>query len=160
MLRAQLRRQQARATTNNSTASRMQGLVVFSVGGKRLAAKTDEIGGVIPWPGATVVPSDTPFIAALVRQEKRCLPVFDLAAKFNRTVKDKEPLCLLVKHMDGPLAICIDSQVPSLLMTTRASMNGRDGSDPNIAGTCEADDEELPIINLTTLGVPSNPTVR
>ena len=32
----------------------------------------------------------------------------------------------------------------------------RAGTDPDIAGTCIAGEEELPIINLTTLGVSSN----
>ena len=154
MLRAQLRRQ-AQVGTKGTAEARMQGLIVFSVAGQRLAAKTDEIGGVMPWPGATAVPSDTPFIAALVRQEKCCVPVFDLAAKFNRIMRENEPLCLIVKHIDGPLAICIDSQVPSLHMVARSSMHYRVGSDPDIAGTCVTDEEELPIINLTTLGVSS-----
>ncbi len=154
MLRAQLRRQ-AQVGTKGTAEARMQGLVVFSVAGQRLAARTDEIGGVMPWPGATVVPSDTPFVASLVRQEKHCLPVFDLAAKFSRTMHENEPLCLIVKHVDGPLAICIDSQVPSLHMVARSAMHYRVGNDPDIAGTCVAGDEELPIINLTTLGVSS-----
>jgi hypothetical protein len=81
--------------------------------------------------------------------------VFDLAAKFNRTMREESALCLLVKHIDGPLAICIDSQVPSLHMVERSSMHYQSGNDPDIAGTCVADDEELPIINLTTLGVSS-----
>lgn len=138
----------------------MQGLVIFSVAGQRLAAKTDEIGGVVPWPGAIAVPSDTPFVAALIRQEKQCLPVFDLAAKFNRAMHEFESLCLIVKHIDGPLAIRIDSQVPSLHMVARASLHYRVGNDPDIAGTCVADQEELPIINLTTLGVSSIRSTR
>lgn len=111
---------------------------------------------MMPWTGSTAVPSDTPFVRALVRQEKGCLPVFDLAAKFNRPLQDGEPLCLVVKHVDGPLAICIDSQVPSLHMVARSAVQYRAGNDPDIAGTCIAGEEELPIINLTTLGVSSN----
>ena len=155
MLRAQLRRQSP-VGMKGAAEARMQNMVVFSVGGQRLAARTDEIGGVMPWPGATAVPSDTPFVASLVRQEKGCLPVFDLAAKFNRTMQEHEPLCLVVKHIDGPLAICIDSHVPSLHMVARSALQYRAGNDPDIAGTCIAGDEELPIINLTTLGVSSN----
>ena len=154
MLRAQLHRQ-TQAGAKSTAEARMQGLVVFSVAGQRLAARTDEICGIKPWPCATAVPSDTPFVAALVRHEERCLPVFNLAAKFNRIMHENEPLCLIVKHIDGPLAICIDSQVPSLHMVPRSSMHYRVGNDPDISGTCVADDEELPIINLTTLGVSS-----
>lgn len=153
MLRAQLRGQ-AQAGSKGHAKSRMQALVVFSVAGQRLAARTDEISGVMPWPGAIPVPSDTPCVTALVRQDARCLPVFDLAAKLNRPMHEESALCLLVKHVDGPLAICIDPQVPSLHMVERSSMHYQSGTDPDIAGTCVADDEELPIINLTTLGVP------
>jgi chemotaxis signal transduction protein len=134
----------------------MQGMVVFSVAGQRLAVRTDEIGGVMPWPGATAVPSDTPFIHSLVRQEKGCLPVFDLAAKLDRAMQEDERLCLIVKHVDGPIAICIDSHVPSLHMVARSAIQYRNGNDPDIAGMCVAGEEELPIINLTTLGVSSN----
>ena len=154
MLRAQ-RQSQAQAGTKKTAESRMQSVLVFSVAGQPLDARTDEVGGVMPWPGATAVPSDTPLVTALIRQEKQCLPVFDLAAKLNRAMHEPEPLCLIVKHIDGPLAICIDSQVPSLHMVARSSMHYRVGNDPDIAGTCVADEQEVPIINLTTLGVSS-----
>lgn len=154
MLRSQLRNQ-AQVGSKGTTEARMQALVVFSVAGQRLAARTDEVDGVMPWSGSIAVPSDTPCVAALVRQDTRCLPVFDLAAKFNRAMHEESALCLIVKHIDGPLAICIDPQVPSLHMVARSSMHYQSGSDPDIAGTCVADDEELPIINLTTLGVSS-----
>jgi chemotaxis signal transduction protein len=129
--------------------------VVFSVAGQRLAARTEEIGGVLPWPGATPVPSDTPFVTSLVRYEESCLPVFDLAAKFDRTVREEESLCLIVKHVDGPLAICIDSQVPSLHVVPRSEIRYQSGLDPDMAGSCVAGDEQLPLINLATLGVAS-----
>ncbi len=154
MLRAQLRRQ-SHETGRGTTHARVQNLVVFSVAGQRLAARTEEIGGVLPWPGATPVPSDTPFVTSLVRYEESCLPVFDLAAKFDRTVREEESLCLIVKHVDGPLAICIDSQVPSLHVVPRSEIRYQSGLDPDMAGSCVAGDEQLPLINLATLGVAS-----
>lgn len=154
MLRSQLRRQ-SHTTASVAAHARVQALVVFSVAGKRLAARSEEIGGVQPWPGATPVPSDTPFVTSLVRHEDSCLPVFDLAAKFNRTVREEEPLCLIVKHVDGPLAICIDSQVPSLHVVPRSAVQYQAGLDPDMAGSCVTGDEQLPLINLATLGVAS-----
>lgn len=154
MLRAQLSKQ-LQVGTERAVAARMQGMVVFSVAGRRLAATTDDIGGVIPWPGATRVPSDTPFVTSLVRQGKSCLPVFDLAEKFNCTIRENDPLCLIVKHADGLIAICIDPQVPSLHMVARSAVHYLAGSDPDIGGTCIAGDEEFPIINLRTLGISS-----
>ncbi|GAB1723042.1 MAG: putative CheW-like signal transduction protein [Nitrospira sp.] len=154
MLRAQLRRQ-SHETGRGTTHARVENLVVFSVAGQRLAARTEEIGGVLPWPGATPVPSDTPFVTSLVRYEESCLPVFDLAAKFDRTVREEESLCLIVKHVDGPLAICIDSQVPSLHVVPRSEIRYQSGLDPDMAGSCVAGNEQLPLINLATLGVAS-----
>ena len=154
MLRAQLRRQ-SHETGRGTTHARVENLVVFSVAGQRLAARTEEIGGVLPWPGTTPVPSDTPFVTSLVRYEESCLPVFDLAAKFNRTVREEESLCLIVKHVDGPLAICIDSQVPSLHVVPRSEIRYQSGLDPDMAGSCVAGNEQLPLINLATLGVAS-----
>lgn len=154
MLRSQLRRH-PHTTASGPAHARVQNMVVFSVAGKRLAARTEEIGGVLPWPGTTAVPSDTPLVTSLVRHEESCLPVFDLAAKFNRTVREEESLCLIVKHVDGPLAICIDSQVPSLHVVPRSGVQYQSGLDPDIAGSCVAGDEQLPLINLATLGVAS-----
>lgn len=154
MLRGQLRRQ-SQGTAGGTTHARVQNMVVFSVAGQRLAARTEEIGGVLPWPGTTPVPSDTPLVTALVRYEESCLPVFDLAAKFNRTVREEDSLCLIVKHVDGPLAICIDAQVPSLHVVPRSELQYQSGLDPDIAGSCVAGDEQLPLINLATLGVAS-----
>lgn len=154
MLRGQLRRQ-SQGTAGGATHARVQNMVVFSVSGQRLAARTEEIGGVLPWPGTTPVPSDTPLVTALVRYEESCLPVFDLAAKFNRTVREEDSLCLIVKHVDGPLAICIDAQVPSLHVVPRSELQYQSGLDPDIAGSCVAGDEQLPLINLATLGVAS-----
>ena len=152
MLRGQLRAQ-GQAATKSAGEGRPQPMVVFSVAGQRLAARTEEIGGVMPWPGAIPVPSETPFVTSLVRQPEGCLPVFDLATKLQRTMREGEFLCLVVKHVDGPLAICIDAEVPSLQMVSRSSIQHRIGDDPDIAGSCVAGGEQLPIINLATLGV-------
>jgi chemotaxis signal transduction protein len=152
MLRSQLR-SQSRAQAQQSAASRFQGVIVFSVAGVRFAARADEIGGVMPWPGSTAVPSDTPYVAALVRHQKDCLPVFDLAEKLRSQVSDPGPLCLVAKHVDGPMALCIDSQVPSLHLVERSAIRYQSGGDPDIAGICVAGNEEFPLLNLTTLGI-------
>lgn len=155
MLRNQLRTQ-GQAATKGAAEGRAHTMVVFSVAGHRLAAKTEEIGGIMHWPGAIPVPSETPFITALVRLEEGCLPVYDLAGKFQRTMREGESLCLIVKHMDGPLAVCIDAEVPSLQMVPRSSIQYHLGEDPDIAGSCLAGGEQLPIINLATLGGSSS----
>ncbi len=112
----------------------------------------------MPWPGSSPVPSDTPFVAGLIRHQKECLPVFDLAARLRRPMHESDPLCLIVKHVDGPVAIRIDGQVPSLHIVERTAIHYQSGSDPDIAGTCLAGDEELPLLKLTTLGIVSSQT--
>lgn len=154
MLRAQLHRQ-SHTTGSRAAQSRLHNLVVFSVAGQRLAARTEEIGGVLPWPGTTPVPSDTPFVTSLIRYEDSCLPVFDLAARLQGTMRDTHSLCLIVKHVDGPLAIRIDAEVPSLHAVPRSDVQYQSGLDPDLAGSCVAAGQQLPLINLATLGVAS-----
>jgi len=127
-------------------------LLVFSVGGRQVAARTEEVAGVRPWPEAMPVPSDTPFVTALVRLEKDCMPVYDLAARLNRTVDPATALCLLVKHEDGPMAICIDASIPSLHMADSANIHEQTGGDSDIAGICSIGEERLSIIHLAGLG--------
>lgn len=155
MLRGQLRKQGT--TARRSTGEgRPQHMVVFAVAGKRMAARTEEIAGVVSWTGAIPVPSETPFVTSLVRQQEGCLPVFDLAAKFKQPIREGESLCLVVKHVDGSLAIRIDAEVPSLQTVPRSSLQCHIGDDPDCAGVYVAGGEQLPIINLATLGVSSS----
>lgn len=135
---------------------RSRGLLVFTVGGRQLAACTEEIAGVRPWPQAMPVPSHTPFVSALIRLEKDCLPVYDLAARLNRTIDPATALCLLVKHEDGPMAICIDPSIPSLHMADSITLHDRPGDDSDIAGTCSIGEEQLTIIRLARLGKASS----
>jgi chemotaxis signal transduction protein len=127
-------------------------LLVFSVGGRQVAARTEEVAGVRPWPETLPVPSDTPFVTALVRLEKDCMPVYDLAARLNRTVDPTTALCLIVKHEDGPMAICIDASIPSLHMVDSASIHEQAGGDSDIAGICSIGEDRLSIIHLARLG--------
>ena len=129
-----------------------RGLLVFSVGGQQVAARTEDIAGVCPWPETMPVPSDTPFVAALVRLEKDCMPVYDLAARLNRTIDPATALCLIVKHEDGPMAIRIDPSIPSLHMVDSASVHEQTGGDSDIAGICSIGEERLRIIHLARLG--------
>jgi chemotaxis signal transduction protein len=43
------------------SAKRWWNVVVFSVGGKKLAARTEDVGGIAPWIEPLPVPSRTPF---------------------------------------------------------------------------------------------------
>src|SRR5439155_1142954 len=67
----------------NSKTTSTCTLMVFSVGGQRIAARTEEVGGVWPWTHTMPVPSGTAFVNALLRRGEDVLPVFDLAARLD-----------------------------------------------------------------------------
>ncbi|WP_447603598.1 chemotaxis protein CheW [Nitrospira sp. Nam80] len=125
---------------------------MFSVGGRQVAARTEEIAGVRPWPEAMPVPSNTPFVTSLIRIDKECLPVYDLAAKLNGRINPVGALCLIIKHEDGPLAVCIDPSIPSLHMVDSSTIQERPSDESDIVGICSVGDEQLSIIHLARLG--------
>src|SRR6476661_6646152 len=108
MLRAARGQQQAQAT------KRSWNVVLFSVGGVKLAARTEDVGGVSPWTKSIPVPSRTPFVQAMLKREKDVMPVYDLATRLSRELEGDPLLCLVARHVDGPMAICIDGVIPSL----------------------------------------------
>jgi chemotaxis signal transduction protein len=128
------------------------GLLLFSVGGRQIAACMEEIAGVRPWPKMVPVPSDTPFVSALVRLENECLPVYDLAGRLNRTLDPASGLCLIVKHEEGPLAVCIDSSVPSLHMADASDIREGTGEEADVTGTCSIGGDPVSLIRLARLG--------
>lgn len=137
-------------------AGQSRGLLIFSVGGRRVATRTEEVAGVRPWPKAIPVPSDTPFVGAMVRIDETCMAVYDLAAKLQRTIEDPAALCLMVKHVNGLMAIQIDSLVPSLHMAATGSIREQRHEDPDIAGVCVIGDEEVTILQLARLGLDAS----
>jgi chemotaxis signal transduction protein len=96
------------------SAKRSWNVVVFSVGGKKLAARTEDVGGVAPWIDPVPVPSRTPFVGAMLKREKDVMPVYDLGTRLSREPEGDPLLCLVARHVDGPMAICIDGVIPSL----------------------------------------------
>lgn len=132
--------------------SRWCGLVMFSVGGQRLAARAEEVGGVSHWPETMPVPSETPFVTAVVRREKEVLPVFDFAERLNVHVQGSASLCLVVKHEDGPMVIRIDEELPVLQMVERSAVQPYNGSDPDIVATYVDGAQSVPIYSLARLG--------
>lgn len=132
-----------------------QSLIVFRLGGRRLAVQAEDVGGVRPWTGALPVPSRTPFVQALVRHGEEVLPVYDLAGRFRSAVTGPEPLCLVAKRRDGLMAICIDADIPTLHTVDPAAVKRLAGPDPEITGTCLLGAEEVPIYSLKNLGLAS-----
>jgi hypothetical protein len=54
-------------------------LLVFSVGGRRMAALASDVSGIWPWSDVVPVPSGTPHISAVLKRGEDILPVFDWA---------------------------------------------------------------------------------
>lgn len=135
-----------------SSPQRARGVIVFAVGGKRLAARAEEVESVMPWPDFIPVPSQTPYVNAVIRRDQTVLPVFDLAARLDVTTLGSAPLCLVAKHVDGPLAIRIDPEVPALHMIETSAIRPHHDADPDLLGTYVYESQAIPVLSLARLG--------
>ena len=135
-------------------------LLVFSVGGRRMAAKADEVGGVWPWTEAISVPSATPYMTAVLRRGDDILPVFDLAGRLNVQIKREAALCLIAKRHDGPMAVCIDGEIPALQLVEEQTIRPVSWKDSDVRATCSIGTEELPIYSLAELGASASGSHR
>jgi hypothetical protein len=153
MLRAARGKQQAQVT------KRSWNVLVFSIGGLKLAARTEDVGGVSPWIESIPVPSRTPFVQAMLKRENHVMPVYDLAARLSRAVQGDPLLCLEARHLDGPMAICIDADMPSLetVDATEIRSNGR--GDIETLGTVTIAGNDVAIVALQRLGRATQGTV-
>ena len=146
MLRAA--RQQEQAVTSKKSWN----VVVFSVGGMKLAARTEDVGGVAPWIEPVPVPSRTPFVGAMLKREKEVMPVYDLGTRLSREPEGDSLLCLVARHVDGPMAICIDSMIPSLHNIEIGRINPSTRSDLETLGSFNDEGQEIEIVALQRLG--------
>lgn len=135
-----------------TTVSRACHLLVFSVGGRQLAVKTDEVGGISGWQGSIPVPSRTPFVSAVVRQDSAVLPVFNLAGLLQVVAQGEDLLCLTAKQRQGLMAICIDAEMPVLHTVDISAITPYRGHDLKAVGCFSNGLDEVPIISLGQLG--------
>jgi chemotaxis signal transduction protein len=146
MLRAASQQEQA------VTAKRSWNVVVFSIGGKRLAARTEDVGGVAPWIDTVPVPSRTPFVGAMLAREKNVMPVYDLATRLHREPEGDTLLCLVARHVDGPMAICIDAVIPSLHNIEVNQIVPSKHLDLETLGSFTDEGDDIDIVALQRLG--------
>jgi len=146
MLRAARGQQQAQAT------KRPWNVVVFSVGGMKLAARTEDVGGVSPWTGSIPVPSRTPFVQAMLKRANHVMPVYDLATRLSRQLEGDPLLCLVVRQLDGPMAICIDADMPSLETVDATAIRPNGRGDIETLGSVTIGGEDVAIVALQQLG--------
>lgn len=118
-----------------------------------MAARADEVAGIWPWKQAVAVPSGTPFVTAVLRRGEDILPVFDLAGRLNVHVRGESPLCLIAKRHDGPIALCIDTDIPALHMVEEGGIRPVTWKDSDVKATCRIGVEEIPIYSLAHLGL-------
>ena len=146
MLRAARGQQQAQTT------KRSWNVVVFSIGGMKLAARTEDVGGVLPWTGSIPVPSRTPFVQAMQKRDHQVMPVYELANRLSRTLQGDPLLCLVARHVDGPMAICIDAAVPSLETVDAAAIRPTVSGDLETFGSVTIGGDDVTIVALQRLG--------
>jgi len=146
MLRATRGQQQAQAT------KRTWNMVLFSVGGIKLAARTEDVGGISPWTQSIPVPSRTPFVHAMLKRDHDVIPVYDLATRLSRTLQGDPLLCLVARHLDGPMAICIDAEVPSLETVDVVAIRPSGGEGIETLGMVTIGGEDVAIVALQRLG--------
>jgi len=107
----------------------------------------------MPWGKEIPVPSRTPFVHSLVTHDKDVIPVYDLAAQLRRGLGENSKLCLVARHADGPMAVCIDADIPSLhtIAATQIKQSGK--LVVETLGSFERDGEEIEIVALQQLGM-------
>ncbi|MFO0699119.1 MAG: chemotaxis protein CheW [Nitrospira sp.] len=138
--------------SQHRAASRSSQLLVFSVGERRLAVNTLEVGDISQWSEPIPVAGRTPFVTAMIRLNQTVLPVFDLAAALQRTVQGKSPLCLRVKHVLGDMVMCIDEKIPVLQTLDYSMIQTYRGTDVPADGSYVHGQEEIPILSVSKLG--------
>ena len=146
MLRAARGQQQVQATKLSWN------LMVFSIGGVKLAARTEDVEGVSPWTEIIPVPSRTPFVKAMLKRDNHVMPVYDLATRLSRTLQGEPLLCLMARHLDGPMAICIDAAVPSLEAVDVKMIRQIDRGDIETLGSVMIGGDDVAIVALQRLG--------
>lgn len=154
MLRAARGPQQAQAT------KRSWNVVAFSVGGVKLAARIEDVGGVSPWTESIPVPSRTPFVQAMLKRDNHLMPVYDLAARLSRAVQGDPVLCLVARHLDGPMAICIDAGMPSLETVDATAIRPSGRGDIETLGSVTIGEDDVAIVALQRLGGSRQDAVR
>jgi len=154
MLRATRGQQQAQAT------KRSWNMVLFSVGGIKLAARTEDVGGISPWTQSIPVPSRTPFVHAMLKRDHDVIPVYDLATRLSRTLQGDPLLCLVARHLDGPMAICIDADVPSLETVDVVTIRPSGSEDIETLGMVTIGGEDVAIVALQRLGRSRHDVVK
>jgi len=135
--------------------ARSWNLIVFSVGGRRLAVKAEELAGIAKWTGSIPVESGMPFVSSMIRVEQAECPVFDLAEMLHVSVRGDSLLCLMAKHPNGTFAICVDEEMPVLHALDPSTLQPYRGDEFPVIGSFSNGVDQIPILSLAQLGMVS-----
>lgn len=127
-------------------------IVVFSIGGVKLAARAEDVGSVAPWIDGIPVPSRTPFVSGLINRDDDIMPVYDLGARIDRCPEGEPLLCLVARHWDGPMAICIDSTLPLIRTIETSQIGESQQTDLETLGSFHEGGHKIEILALKSLG--------
>jgi chemotaxis signal transduction protein len=127
-------------------------VLAFSIGGRRFAAKADDLAGVSEWHEPIPVASRTPFVSSVVRLGHAVLPIFDFAAWLGLSARGSERLWLQAKHPLGTMAVCIDDEMPILQTVDRIAVRPYSGRDVPALGSFSSGAVEIPILALSRFG--------
>ncbi len=87
-----------------------------------------------------------------MKRDKDVMPVYDLASRLRREVTDEAMLCLVARHVDGPMAIRIDAEIPSLHNVETSQIGPSHRDDIETLGSFEEAGEEIAIVAVQRLG--------
>ena len=78
--------------------------------------------------------------------------MFDLSAILGVAVKGDAPFCLVAKNGKGPMAICIDEDIPSIHSIEQSSIMPSAGEEPGVVGSCLVGSEQIPVYSFLHMG--------
>ena len=106
---------------------------------------------VSPWTDSIPVPGRTQFVQAMLSRDNHVMPVYDLVARLSRTLRGDLLLCLVVRHLDGPMAIRIDADVPSLETVDATAIRPNGRGDIETLGSVTIDEDDVAVVALQQL---------
>jgi chemotaxis signal transduction protein len=139
----------------NKQRTRSLHLLIFSVGGRKLAVRTDELAGVRKWTEGIPVAGATPFISSVVHPDQAVPSVFDLAELLHVSVRGDAPMWVMAKHPRGILAICVDEEMPILHSLDAAAVQPYHGKEFPSIGSFSCEHGHIPILSILQLEIPT-----
>jgi len=97
---------------------------------------------------------------AMLKLDNHVMSVYDLAARLSRPLQGDPLLCLVARHLDGPMAICIDAEVPSLETVDATAIRPNGRGDIETLGSVMIDGNDRAIMALQQLGRSRQDAVR